>query len=88
MLRTLWHPDGAIKISWYDGPFGGFVDGSIGMAGSPFNTKHLIGSPVPKFNVSRWSRFDLFSNPAGLQGRYPIMRVGDLAILDADDRVI
>jgi hypothetical protein len=51
MLRTLWHPDGTIKITWYEGPFGGFVDGSVRMAGSPFNTKHLIGTPLPKFNA-------------------------------------
>lgn len=45
-LRDLFHPDGAIEVTWFEGPFAEFVDGSMRMGASPLKTKHLIGTPV------------------------------------------
>jgi len=45
-LRSLFHPDGVIEVTWFEGLFSDFVDGSIRMGTSDLRTKHLIGSPV------------------------------------------
>jgi hypothetical protein len=45
-LRTLFHPDGVIQITWYRGAFGGFVDASIRMAETIGSlVKHFFGMP-------------------------------------------
>ncbi|KAB8308959.1 nuclear transport factor 2 family protein [Rahnella sp. Lac-M11] len=49
-LRNLFHPDGTIEITWYEGLASGFVDGSMRMGASDLRTKHMIGSPVVTFN--------------------------------------
>ncbi len=49
-MRELFHADGTIEISWFEGLFSKFVDASIGMSASDIKTKHLIGSPVVTFN--------------------------------------
>lgn len=45
-LRTLFHPDGVIEVTWFEGLFSDFVDGSMHMGKSDLRTKHLIGTPV------------------------------------------
>ena len=49
-LRKLFHPDGTIEVTWFEGAFGDFVAGSIRMGGSDLRTKHLIGTPAVTFN--------------------------------------
>ncbi|MDQ2834726.1 MAG: nuclear transport factor 2 family protein [Acidobacteriota bacterium] len=52
-LRSLFHPDGTIEITWFEGSFSDFVDGSMRMGASDFKTKHLIGVPVVTFNGNK-----------------------------------
>ncbi|WP_250516290.1 nuclear transport factor 2 family protein [Caballeronia sp. INDeC2] len=52
-LRGLFHPDGVIEITWFEGPFNEFVDRSMKMGASDFKTKHLIGTPAVTFNGDR-----------------------------------
>lgn len=51
-LRNLFHPDGTIEITWFEGLASDFVDGSMRMGASDVRTKHLIGTPVVTFNAS------------------------------------
>lgn len=50
-LRNLFHPDGTIEITWFEGLASDFVDGSMRMGASDARTKHLIGTPVVTFNA-------------------------------------
>ncbi|HCL5074343.1 TPA: nuclear transport factor 2 family protein [Salmonella enterica] len=50
-LRSLFHPDGTIEITWFEGLASDFVDGSMRMGASDVRTKHLIGTPVVTFNA-------------------------------------
>lgn len=50
-LRDLFHPDGTIEITWFEGLASDFVDGSMRMGASDARTKHLIGTPVVTFNA-------------------------------------
>ncbi|EJN37980.1 hypothetical protein PMI38_02514 [Pseudomonas sp. GM84] len=52
-LAGLFHPDGVIEITWYEGPFTGFIEGSRRMGASDLRTKHLIGTPVVQINGNR-----------------------------------
>lgn len=52
-LRELFHPDGVIEITWFEGLFTDFVDASARMGASQFHTKHVITSPVLAFNETR-----------------------------------
>ncbi|MHC6225564.1 nuclear transport factor 2 family protein [Pseudomonas sp. X10] len=52
-LAELFHPDGVIEITWYEGPFTGFIEGSRRMGASDLRTKHLIGVPVVQMKGSR-----------------------------------
>ena len=49
-LRDLFHPDGTIEITWFEGLGSDFVDGSMRMGASDLRTKHLIASPEVTFN--------------------------------------
>ena len=49
-LRELFHPDGTIEVTWFEGAFSDFVAGSMRMGGSDLRTKHLIGTPAVTFN--------------------------------------
>lgn len=51
-LRNLFHPDGTIEITWFEGLASDFADGSIRMGASDVRTKHLIGTPVVTFNAN------------------------------------
>ncbi|MHA6761427.1 nuclear transport factor 2 family protein [Streptacidiphilus sp. PAMC 29251] len=50
-LRELFHADGQIEITWFEGPASDFVDASATMGASDFRTKHLITSPVVAFSA-------------------------------------
>lgn len=52
-LADLAHPDATIEITWFEGPFGDFVEGSKRMGQSDLRTKHLIGTPVVRFNRNK-----------------------------------
>jgi hypothetical protein len=52
-LADLFHPDGVIEITWFEGPFAQFIEGSKQMGGSKLRTKHLIGTPVVTFNGAK-----------------------------------
>jgi hypothetical protein len=52
-LLELFHDDGIIEVTWFEGLFGEFVKGSQKMGNSGFSTKHVIGSPVITFNCDR-----------------------------------
>jgi hypothetical protein len=49
-LRALFHQDGRIEVSWFEGPASDFVDASQRMGVSDLSTKHLIASPVVTFS--------------------------------------
>jgi hypothetical protein len=49
-MRALFHPEGTIEITWFEGLFSEFVDASAKMGVSALKTKHLIGNPVITFN--------------------------------------
>lgn len=49
-LRQLFHPDGTIEVTWFEGLASDFIDGSMKMGASDARTKHLIGTPVVSFN--------------------------------------
>ncbi|MCS3601927.1 hypothetical protein M2371_001113 [Buttiauxella sp. BIGb0471] len=49
-LRDLFHPDGTIEITWFEGLGSDFVDGSMRMGASALRTKHLIATPAITFN--------------------------------------
>ncbi|MGB7802820.1 nuclear transport factor 2 family protein [Buttiauxella sp.] len=51
-LRELFHPDGTIEITWFEGLGSDFVDGSMRMGSSDLRTKHLIASPEVTFNAA------------------------------------
>ncbi|QEY72037.1 nuclear transport factor 2 family protein [Pseudomonas denitrificans (nom. rej.)] len=52
-LAGLFHPDGIIEVTWFEGPFTQFIEGSRRMGASDLRTKHLIGTPVVEFNGNR-----------------------------------
>ncbi len=49
-LRELFHPDATIEVTWFEGRFSDFVDGSMRMGKSDLKTKHFISAPVVSFN--------------------------------------
>jgi hypothetical protein len=52
-LRELFHPDGTIEVSWFEGRASDFVDGSMRMGESDVRTKHFIGAPVATFEGNK-----------------------------------
>jgi hypothetical protein len=52
-LRTLFHSDGIIEVTWFEGLFSEFIEGSMRMGKSDLRTKHFIASPVVKFQNSK-----------------------------------
>jgi len=51
-LRDLFHPDGTIEITWFEGLGSDFVEGSMRMGASDLRTKHLIATPAVTFNAT------------------------------------
>jgi SnoaL-like domain len=52
-LRDLFHSDGVIEVTWFEGAFSDFVDASSRMGASDLRSKHLIGAPVVRFSGER-----------------------------------
>ena len=53
-LLETFHPDGWISVTWFSGPFTGFVEASRRSFGSPrSSSKHLIGTPMLKLSGER-----------------------------------
>lgn len=52
-LRELFHSDGTIEVTWFEGLASEFVDASMRMGASDLRTKHFIASPVVTFNGSK-----------------------------------
>ncbi|MFE2378582.1 nuclear transport factor 2 family protein [Streptomyces sp. NPDC059398] len=52
-LRELFHPDGTIEITWFEGRADDFVDASARMGSSSLRSKHLITRPSITFNGDR-----------------------------------
>ncbi|MCG5073339.1 nuclear transport factor 2 family protein [Paraburkholderia sp. RG36] len=52
-LRDLFHPDGEIEVTWFEGKASDFIEGSRRMGKSPLKTKHLVGTPVVTFHGDR-----------------------------------
>lgn len=50
-LRNLFHPDGTIEITWFEGLASDFIDGSMRMGASDLRTKHFIASPGVTFSA-------------------------------------
>lgn len=48
-LRTLFHSDGRMEASWFQGLFSDFVDASMRMGASDLRTKHVMGTPIISF---------------------------------------
>jgi len=45
-LADTFHPEGAIQVTWYVGPFSGFVEGSRAMAQRGSQATHVMHPPV------------------------------------------
>jgi SnoaL-like domain len=52
-LRELFHADGTIEVTWFEGLFSDFVDASMRMGASDMRTKHVIATPVVTFHGDR-----------------------------------
>jgi hypothetical protein len=52
-LRALFHPDGTIEISWFEGLASDFVEGSRRMGQSDVRTKHFISAPLVTFKGNK-----------------------------------
>jgi hypothetical protein len=52
-LQDLFHPDGEIEVTWFEGKASDFIEGSRRMGGSALKTKHLVGTPVVTFHGDR-----------------------------------
>jgi hypothetical protein len=52
-LRELFHPDGTIEVTWFEGLASAFIDSSMRMGASDLRTKHFIASPVIEFNGTK-----------------------------------
>lgn len=49
-LAQLFHSDGTIEVTWFEGLAKDFIEGSIKMAKSDFRSKHFVGQPIVRFN--------------------------------------
>src|SRR5260370_34917910 len=52
-LRALFHPDGTIEISWFEGLANDLVEGSMRMGQSDVRTKHFVAAPLVTFNGNK-----------------------------------
>jgi SnoaL-like domain len=52
-LRALFHTDGTIEVTWFEGLASEFIDASMRMGASDLRTKHFIASPVVTFNGNK-----------------------------------
>lgn len=52
-LRELFHPEATIEVTWFEGPAGDFIDGSMKMGASDLRSKHLVSPPTITFRGDR-----------------------------------
>jgi|SRR5665213_1104379 len=52
-MRTCFHPDSRVKISWFNGTGPEFVEGSIDMARRGVLAKHRLGPPLVRLAGNR-----------------------------------
>ena len=52
-LRDLFHPDGTIAVTWFEGLASEFVNRSMEMGRSDLRSKHFIASPLVNFSGAR-----------------------------------
>ena len=52
-LAQLFHPNGTIEVTWFEGLAEDFIEGSIKMGKSDLRTKHFVGQPVVRINGQR-----------------------------------
>lgn len=52
-LAGLFHPDGTIEVTWFEGSATDFIAGSQRMGKSDLRTKHFVGQPVTRFNGNK-----------------------------------
>jgi hypothetical protein len=52
-LRAVFHADGVIEITWFEGNASDVVDGSTRMGASDIRTKYLVAAPVVTFHVDK-----------------------------------
>jgi len=52
-LHDLFHPDGTIEVTWFEGLAGDFVEDSMRMGKSGLRTRHFVGTPVVTFNGNK-----------------------------------
>jgi hypothetical protein len=53
LMRDLYWPDSRVKLSWYDGPGAGFIDGSAAMAERGSVALHHLYSP--SYAILAWN---------------------------------
>jgi hypothetical protein len=52
-LHDLFHLDGTIEVTWFEGLAGDFVDGSMRMGKLDLRTKHFVRTPVVTLNGNK-----------------------------------
>ena len=52
-MRSCFHSDSRVKLSWFNGNGAGFVDGSIDMARRGMSAKHRLGPPLVRLAGKR-----------------------------------
>lgn len=52
-LGKLFHPEGTIEVTWFEGLASEFIKGSMRMGESDIGTKHVIGNPMVTFNAAQ-----------------------------------
>lgn len=70
-MRDCFWPESLVRVSWYSGNGGGFVDGSIDMAKCGILAKHRLGPPLVNLNGNRAvaAFAAIIDLPAKLQGK-------------------
>ncbi|MCT4701073.1 nuclear transport factor 2 family protein [Enterobacteriaceae bacterium H20N1] len=52
-LGKLFHPEGTIEVTWFEGLASEFIKGSMRMGESDIGTKHVMGNPMVTFNAAQ-----------------------------------
>ena len=85
-VRDLFHPEGIIKIAWFEGLASDFVDATSRMVKeSDLKSKHMVGSPLIVFNRHR----AIVETDVMLASMNPTLKLGALGhsrFLDRVDR--
>lgn len=52
-LGKLFHPEGTIEVTWFEGLASEFIKDSMRMGESDISTKHVMGNPMVTFNAAQ-----------------------------------